>query len=80
MRGGGSGLILIKRMEEKINGSNNTVDENKEIALGICFGSGIGIVFGAIFNNVMLGLSAGGVLGVLVGIGVQTILKFKRVN
>ena len=66
------------RMKEKINGRAAVVDDNREIGLGICFGSGIGIVIGAVFDNVVLGLSAGGVLGILVGITVQFFKRVKR--
>jgi uncharacterized membrane protein len=65
-------------MQEEIKRKDVTVDENKEIAMGICLGSGMGIILGAIFNNVMLGLSAGGVFGVLIGIAAQTVNSYKR--
>lgn len=66
-------------MEDKVKTANNTADENREVALGICFGSGAGIILGAIFNNILLGLSAGGVVGVLIGTVVQAVNKHKRV-
>jgi F0F1-type ATP synthase assembly protein I len=65
-------------MEEKVKSSENVVDENREVALGICFGSGIGIIIGAIANNVVFGLSAGGVLGILAGTMVKMLRKLKR--
>jgi uncharacterized membrane protein len=64
-------------MQEKIKRNDVTVDENREIAMGICLGSGMGIILGAVFNNVTLGLSAGGVLGALVGIGIQVVKAIK---
>lgn len=67
-------------MQEKIERKDVYVDENREIAMGICLGSGSGIILGAIFNNVMLGISAGGVVGVLIGIGIQAVKSYKRVK
>ena len=66
------------RIKSKQKGGEAVVDDNREIGLGICFGSGIGIVIGAVFDNVVLGLSAGGVLGILVGIMVQFLKKIKK--
>jgi uncharacterized membrane protein len=65
-------------MQEEIKRKDVKVDENKEIAMGICLGSGMGIILGAIFNNVMFGLSAGGVFGVLIGIAAQTVNSYKK--
>ncbi|NLP28765.1 MAG: hypothetical protein GX370_08425 [Clostridia bacterium] len=62
-------------MEEKINAVS---EENKYVALGICFGSGIGIFLGALFNNVMMGLSAGGVLGVIAGVTIGSLKEKKK--
>jgi F0F1-type ATP synthase assembly protein I len=72
--------ITWVKMQEEIKRKDVYVDENREIAMGICLGSGLGIILGAIFNNVMLGLSAGGVVGVLVGIGTQVVKSYKRVK
>lgn len=68
-------------MEENINKVNtmNTVsEENKYVGLGICFGTGIGIFIGALINNVMLGLSAGGVLGILFGATIGMMKESKK--
>lgn len=70
--------LVFMRMKEELNGREAVIDDNREIGLGICFGSGIGIVMGAVFDNVVLGLSAGGVLGVLIGIMVQFLKKVKQ--
>lgn len=64
-------------MEEKLNGGNTNLDENREIALGICFGSGIGVLVGAVLGNVGFGLSGGGVIGILVGIGIKAYKKIR---
>lgn len=50
-------------------------DDLKEVALGICFGSGIGIVIGAIINMPSFGLSLGGVLGILAALTYKAIKK-----
>lgn len=72
--------LVFMRMKEELNGRESVIDDNREIGLGICFGSGIGIVMGAVFDNVGLGLSAGGVIGVLVGIMIQFLKKGKEKN
>lgn len=65
----------VLEMKEKVNIEESKKDalyeENKSIALGICFGSGIGIFLGALLGNVVLGLSAGGSLGVVVALILQ---------
>jgi F0F1-type ATP synthase assembly protein I len=65
-------------MQEKIKSREDAFAEDREVALGICFGSGLGIIIGAVANNVVLGLSAGGVLGILVGTMVKILRKVKR--
>lgn len=40
---------------------------NKGFGMGLCFGSGIGIVIGAIISNVMLGMTIGAAIGVVAG-------------
>lgn len=68
-------------MEKNINAANtisNVSDENKYVALGICFGSGLGILVGAIINNVTLGLSAGGVLGIIFGVTIDMLKESKK--
>ncbi|NLM33904.1 MAG: glycine zipper family protein [Clostridiales bacterium] len=61
-----------------VNAINTAWDENKYVALGICFGSGLGIFVGALFNNVMLGLSAGGVLGIIYGVTIGMLKESKK--
>lgn len=65
-------------MVEKFNNRSNSTEDNREVALGICFGSGAGIVAGALVGNIMLGLSAGGALGVVIGAIIGEIKKYKR--
>lgn len=67
-----------KGMEENIKGRNGVTEDNREVALGICFGTGAGIVVGAIIGNIMLGLSAGGVLGIIAGVIVGELKKHKK--
>lgn len=65
----------VLEMKEKVNveeaKKDTLYEENKSIALGICFGSGIGIFLGALLGNVALGLGAGGSLGVVVALILQ---------
>lgn len=61
-----------KKVKEEVN--NIKEDDNKEVALGICFGCGLGIVAGALMDNVLLGMSAGGALGIVIA----TIIKFVK--
>ncbi|MDT8717257.1 hypothetical protein IAI10_11365 [Clostridium sp. 19966] len=62
-------------MEKKVKNSLWSQNDEKEVALGICFGCGIGIVLGSILGNTMLGLSGGGVLGVLSELGMKYIKR-----
>lgn len=64
-------------MEEKINERKMGLDDNREVALGICFGSGIGILVGAVLGNAAFGLSGGGVIGILVGCSVRLYKRIK---
>jgi hypothetical protein len=63
-------------MEKKLQERNIAVDENRDVALGICFGTGIGIVVGAVLGNVTFGLSFGGVVGILAAVGRMAYKKF----
>jgi uncharacterized membrane protein len=63
-------------MEDKLK-NIDIADDYKEVAMGICFGSGAGIVLGAIFNNVGFGFSVGGVMGIIVGSVVRVLRKIK---
>jgi hypothetical protein len=65
-------------MEENIKTRNGFTEENREVALGICFGTGIGIVAGAVLGNVAFGLSAGGVIGIIAGVIVGGLKKFRK--
>lgn len=76
--GGKTGLRSPKSMEEKLKTQDTAGDENREVALGICFGTGLGTVAGVLFGNVMLWLSAGGVLGVVAGVIVGSLKKAKK--
>ena len=67
-----------KGMEENIKSRNAVTDENREVALGICFGTGAGIFVGAVMGNVAFGLSAGGVLGVVAGVIIGGLNKHKK--
>lgn len=65
----------ILEVKEKVNieevKKDALYEENNKVALGICFGSGIGIFLGALLGNVALGLGAGGSLGVVVALILQ---------
>ena len=65
-------------MEENIKTRGTVTDDNKEVALGICFGTGAGIFVGAVMGNVAFGLSAGGVLGIIAGVIVGGLKKYKK--
>jgi uncharacterized membrane protein len=75
---GGELSLNSKNMVENIKKRNNATEDNREVALGICFGTGAGIIAGALVGNIMLGLSAGGVLGVVIGAITGEIKKYKK--
>lgn len=74
--------MVIEKNEEKLVTEKAYTDDNKEVGLGICFGTGIGIILGAIVGNVILGLSAGGVMGILISLAVRLYKKviYERVH
>lgn len=57
---------------------NSTDDEITRISCGIAFGSGIGVVLGAIISNVPLGFSLGGVSGILISLVYNLVIKNKK--
>ncbi|MNO46980.1 hypothetical protein D3C76_372780 [compost metagenome] len=57
---------------------NSTDDDITRISYGIAFGSGIGVVLGAIISNVPLGFSLGGVSGILISIVYNFVVKSKK--
>ncbi len=75
---GGRHGFTPESMEDNLKTQSAVENENKEVALGICFGTGLGIVAGALLGNVPLGLSAGGVLGIVAGVFVSYYKKIKK--
>lgn len=73
-------MIEEKTTEEKIQDQDLFSDQNKEVILGICFGIGIGVFAGAVINNVMLGISAGGVVGAVTAVAMDYYKRFKTKN
>lgn len=66
-------------MEENIKEKDKVKkDDNASVGLGICFGSGMGIVLGAILGNVALWLSVGAAVGVVLGSSYDLIKKKKQ--
>lgn len=57
---------------------NSTDDDITRISYGIAFGSGIGVVLGAIISNVPLGFSLGGVSGILISIVYNFVVRSKK--
>ncbi|QLY79691.1 hypothetical protein [Clostridium intestinale] len=57
---------------------NSTDDDITRISYGIAFGSGIGVVLGAIISNVPLGFSLGGVSGILISIVYNFVVRNKK--
>ncbi|WP_315110153.1 hypothetical protein [Clostridium intestinale] len=57
---------------------NSTDDDITRISYGIAFGSGIGVVLGAVISNVPLGFSLGGVSGILISIVYNFVVKSKK--
>ena len=66
-----------KIVQENNERQDSYLDENKEVILGICFGTAVGVFGGALINNVMLGVSAGGVTGIIAGVVVNYYRRFK---
>lgn len=62
-------------MEKKVKDNFWFQDDEKEVALGVCFGCGIGVVMGAVLGNAMFGFSGGGVLGILIELGMKYMKK-----
>lgn len=60
------------------NNDNLVEDSNRAVALGICFGSGIGIILGMFIDNILFGISGGAVIGVLVGIIIDNKERFSK--
>ena len=57
---------------------NSTDGDITRISYGIAFGSGTGVVLGAIISNVPLGLSLGGDSGILISIVYNFVVKSKK--
>ncbi len=57
---------------------NSTDDDITRISYGIAFGSGIGVVLGAVISNVPLGFSLGGVSGILIYIVYNFVVRSKK--
>ncbi|SHI22151.1 hypothetical protein [Clostridium intestinale] len=57
---------------------NSTDDDITRISYGIAFGSGIGVVLGAVISNVPLGFSLGGVSGILISIVYNFVVRSKK--
>ena len=54
-----------------------TDKENEYLAKGIAIGAGLGVVLGIVIDNITLGFSLGGVIGVLASLGYSALKKHK---
>jgi len=52
--------------------------KNKQIALGVLFGAGIGLLAGILTSNIAIGLSLGAGVGIVFGTALGT--RFKKGN
>jgi uncharacterized membrane protein len=71
------GKLGGEKMAEKIKKLLElTEDDIKYTAHGIAAGCGIGILFGLFFENIVLGFTLGGVIGIVSATIFSTIKKF----
>lgn len=65
---------------EKMTRTNLELSEKeiKYLSIGIASGSGIGIISGAIVNNVQLFFSLGSVLGIIGAVAYSYYLRYKK--
>jgi hypothetical protein len=64
----------MKAIIEKIS---LTDKENEHLAKGIAIGVGLGVVLGIIIDNITLGFSFGGVIGIVASLGYSFLQKNK---
>lgn len=65
---------------QKILNVELSEQETQYLGMGIAIGSGIGIVVGAIINNVGLFFAVGSVMGVIGSIGYSYYLRYKSIK
>lgn len=64
---------LMKQMEEKKNKNSGN-----RIALGVTFGSALGVVFGIVFKNISFGIAMGASFGAALGVAFGAIFDFAK--